>query len=146
MVNLNQYLTDTCIGIYWLIISLYSLIIGNYWLRLSRSCHMNYRLNIDKTLVSVGLLLYEEFLMSGSNLSTHIFHVGNLSKSNSKSPKQNFWSQCHLDQNFMRISKIVVSVYAKGLSANNFCHAQRILSVKQPPPFPPHPRLPIYHC
>ena len=34
----------------------------------------------------------------------------------------------------MRISKIVVSVYAKGLSANNFCHAQRILSVKQPPP------------
>ena len=92
-------------------------------------------------MVSVGLLLYEEFLMSGSNLSTHIFHVGNLSKSNSKSPKQNFWSQCHLDQNFMRISKIVVSVYAKGLSANNFCHAQRILSVKQPPPLPPPPSL-----
>ena len=37
----------------------------------------------------------------------------------------------------MRISKIVVSVYAKGLSANNFCHAQRILSVKHPPPPPP---------
>ena len=30
MVNPNWYLTDTCIGIYWLIISLCSLIIGNY--------------------------------------------------------------------------------------------------------------------
>ena len=45
-INPNPYLTDTCIGIYWLIIGLYSLIIGNYWLKLSKSCHMSYRLNI----------------------------------------------------------------------------------------------------
>ena len=50
-VNLNQYLTDTFIGIYWLIIGLYLLIIGNYWLRLSKSSHMSYRLNIGYTLV-----------------------------------------------------------------------------------------------
>ena len=43
---LNQYLTDTFIGIYWLIIGLYSLIIGNYWIKLSKSCHMRYWLNI----------------------------------------------------------------------------------------------------
>ena len=61
--------------------------------------------------------------MSGFNLSTHIFHVGNLSRINSKNPKQNFRSQEHLDQNFVRISKIMVSVYPKGLSTNNFCHA-----------------------
>ena len=36
-VNPNWYLTDTCIGIYWLIIGLDLLIIGNYWLRLSKS-------------------------------------------------------------------------------------------------------------
>ena len=61
--------------------------------------------------------------MSGFNLSTHIFHVGNLSRTNSKNPKQNFGSQGHLVQNFVRISKIVVSAYAKGLSTNNFRHA-----------------------
>ena len=61
--------------------------------------------------------------MSRFNLSTHIFHVGNMSRTNSKNPKQNFWTQGRLDQNFVSISKIVVSVYAKGLSANNFCHA-----------------------
>ena len=61
--------------------------------------------------------------MSGFNLGTHILHVGNLSRTNSKNPKQNFRSQDHLDQNFMKISKIVVSVYAKGLSTNNFRHA-----------------------
>ena len=66
---------------------------------------MSYRLNI-----SIGLLLYEGFLMSRFNLSTHIFHVRNLSRTNSKNPKQ-------------KISKIVVSVYAKGLSTNNFCYA-----------------------
>ena len=61
--------------------------------------------------------------MSGFNLSAHIFYVGDLSKTNSKNPKQNFWSQGHLDQNFVRISKIMVSVYSKGLSTNNFRHA-----------------------
>ena len=29
-VNPNQYLNNTCIGIYGLVIALYSLIIGNY--------------------------------------------------------------------------------------------------------------------
>ena len=45
----------------------------------------------------------------------------------------------------MRISKIVVSVYAKGLSTNNFRHAERILFVKQTLPPPPlvHISLPI---
>ena len=61
--------------------------------------------------------------MSGFNLGTHIFYVSNLSRTNSKNPKQNFWSQGHLDQNFVWISKIMVSVYAKGLPANNFHHA-----------------------
>ena len=61
--------------------------------------------------------------MSSFNLSTHIFHVGNISRTNSKNPKQNFWIQGHLDKNFERISKIMVPVYAKGLSANNFYHA-----------------------
>ena len=61
--------------------------------------------------------------MSGFNLSTYIFHVGNLSRTNSENPKQNFWSHDHLDQNFVRISKIVVHIYAKGLSTNNFRHA-----------------------
>ena len=61
--------------------------------------------------------------MSGFNLNTHIFDVGNLNRANSKNPKQNFWSQGHLHQNFVGISKIMVSVYAKGLSTNNFCHA-----------------------
>ena len=51
MVNPNWYLTNTCIGIYWLIIGLYSLIISNYWLRLSKSCHMSYLLNIGQTSV-----------------------------------------------------------------------------------------------
>ena len=60
--------------------------------------------------------------MSGFNLSTHIFHAGNLSRPYSKNPKQDFWSQGHLDQTFVRILKIVVSVYAKGLSTNNFRH------------------------
>ena len=44
--NPNRYLTDTFIDIYWLFIGLYSLIIGNYWLSLSKSCHMSYQLNI----------------------------------------------------------------------------------------------------
>ena len=66
---------------------------------------MSYRLNI-----SIGLLLYEGFLMSRFNLSTHIFHVGNLSRINSKDPKQ-------------KISKIVVSFYDKGLSTINFRYA-----------------------
>ena len=61
--------------------------------------------------------------MSGFNLSTHIFHVGNLSRANSENPKQIFWSRGLLDQNFVRISEIMVSVYAKGLLTNNFCHA-----------------------
>ena len=61
--------------------------------------------------------------MSGFNLSAYIFYVGDLSKTNSKNPKQNFWSQGHLDQNFVRISKIMVSVYSKGLSTNTFRHA-----------------------
>ena len=64
--------------------------------------------------------------MSGFNLSTHIFHVGNLSRTNSKNLKENFWSQSNLDQNFVRISKMIVSVDAKGQSAtfvmlNGFC-------------------------
>ena len=46
MVNPNRYLTITCTDIYWLNIGLYSLaIISNYWLRLSKSCLMSYRLN-----------------------------------------------------------------------------------------------------
>ena len=45
MVNPNLYLTNTCIDINWLIIGLYSLTISNYWLRLSKSCLMSYRLN-----------------------------------------------------------------------------------------------------
>ena len=38
---------------YWylVIIRWYSLIIGNYWLKLSKSCHLSYRLNIGSTLV-----------------------------------------------------------------------------------------------
>ena len=48
--------------------------------------------------------------MSRFNLSTDIFHVGNLSGTNSKNTKQNFWSQGHLDQNFVRISKIMVHI------------------------------------
>ena len=46
LVDPKQYLTNTCIGIYWLIIGLYSLIFRNYWLRLSKSCHMSYCLNV----------------------------------------------------------------------------------------------------
>ena len=61
--------------------------------------------------------------MSGFNLCTHIFHVGNLSRANSENSKQIFWSQGLLDQNFVRISEILVSVYAKGLLTNNFRHA-----------------------
>ena len=45
--NPKRYLTDTCIGIYWLIIVLYSLIIGNYCLRLNKSCQMGYQLNFS---------------------------------------------------------------------------------------------------
>ena len=40
LVDSNWYLKDTRIGIYWLIIGLYALIIVNYWLRLSTSCHI----------------------------------------------------------------------------------------------------------
>ena len=69
------------------------------------------------------MLLYERFLMYEFNLSKHIFHVGNLRRTNPNNLKQDFLSQDNLDQNFVRISKIVVSVYAKGLSANNFRQA-----------------------
>ena len=61
--------------------------------------------------------------MSGFNLYTQIFHVANLSRANSENSKQIFWSQGLLDQHFARISEIMVSVYAKGLLTNNFCHA-----------------------
>ena len=61
--------------------------------------------------------------MYGCNLSTHIFHAGNLRRTNPKNLKQNYWSQGHLDENFVRISKIVVPGYAKGLLTNNFRHA-----------------------
>ena len=51
LINSNWYLTDTCICIYLIIISLYSLIISNYWLKLSKCFHMSYLLNIGYRLV-----------------------------------------------------------------------------------------------
>ena len=57
--------------------------------------------------------------MSGFNLSTYIYHVANLSRNNSKKLKRKFWSHDDLlDKDFVRISKIVRPVYAKGLSVN----------------------------
>ena len=87
-------------------------------------------------LVSVCFYM-SEFLMSGFNLSTHIFHVGSLSRSNSKNPKQNFWNHNPLDQNFVRISKIVVSVYAKGVRdcrQITFIMLNRFCLLSHPPP------------
>ena len=84
--------------------------------------------------------------MSGFNLSTHIFHVGYLSRANSKNPKQIFWSQGLLDQNFVMISEFMVSVYAKGcwqitsVMVNEFCQLGNTL----PPPqigSPPSPKI-----
>ena len=48
-VNPDPYLLDTCIDVYQLIIGLSSLIINNYWLRLSKRCHTSYWLNIGQT-------------------------------------------------------------------------------------------------
>ena len=82
MVNLKQYLTYTCIGIDWLIVGLYSLIIGNYWLRLSKSCHMSYQLNIGWTSVSIGLFLCKGKLDVDTTSITlsYLCHLGNENK------------------------------------------------------------------
>ena len=42
LVNPNQYLTDTWIGIYYLIIGFCSVNIGNYWLRGLKDLHKTF--------------------------------------------------------------------------------------------------------
>ena len=94
-------------------------------------------------MVSIGLLLYEGFFMCGSNLSAHIFHVGNFKNLNPKIRSKTFVTKATSVKILWGFQKLWCLFMLRDCQQITFVMLNGLCLLRTPPPSHTPPHLPL---